>query len=70
MSEEQEQSETDSQVEKPPATQDQRQGDPADEPVVPFQPNPEAAPTSTPENPPQPPEYDVDEEEADEEEQD
>jgi hypothetical protein len=60
--------ETDSEVQKPPLTEDQRQGDPADEPVVPFQPNPEPAPTSAPENPPQPPEYEDEDEEDDEDE--
>lgn len=60
--------ETPDNVEKPPTTEEQRQGDPADEPVAPFQANPNPVPQSFPENPPQPPEPDDEEDEEEDDE--
>jgi hypothetical protein len=59
---EEEQQETEETPVHKQTADERRMGDPADEPVVPFQPNPAEAPTSEVENPPQPPPYEVDEE--------
>lgn len=52
---------SDAQVEKPRLTEELRQTE-ENEPVAPFQPNPQEPPTSTPENPPPPPERDPEKE--------